>query len=139
VGASTSWNPKGLFRPAMGLLYVYLYIFVLPFYLCLLLVAVILCLGFLIKNIARSLITNKMHKESFIINCNTLVHVLTLLGHLQGVQARTTESSRLQKQRSTQSTAHSHSAIKCNLSVTITKVLAEGDPAGSKHIGVCYN
>jgi hypothetical protein len=25
-----------------------------------------------------------MHKESFIINCNTLLYVLTLLGHLQG-------------------------------------------------------
>jgi hypothetical protein len=24
-----------------------------------------------------------MHKESFIINCNTLLHVSTLLGHLQ--------------------------------------------------------
>jgi hypothetical protein len=31
------------------------------------------------------------------------------------------QSSRLQKQRSTQSTAHSHTTIKCNLSVTITK------------------
>jgi hypothetical protein len=25
-----------------------------------------------------------MHKESFIVNCNTLLHVSTLLGHLQG-------------------------------------------------------
>jgi hypothetical protein len=25
-----------------------------------------------------------MHKESFIINCNTVLHVSTLLGHLQG-------------------------------------------------------
>jgi hypothetical protein len=32
----------------------------------------------------KTLITNKMHKESFIINCNTLLHVSTLLGHLQG-------------------------------------------------------
>jgi hypothetical protein len=53
-----------------------------------------------------------MHKESFIINCNTLLHVSTLLGHLQGerfvigLQVGTTGSSRLQKQRSTQSTAH---------------------------------
>jgi hypothetical protein len=69
-----------------------------------------------------------MHKESFIINCNTLLPVSTLLGHLQGerfvtgaVQAGPAESSRLQKQRSTQSTAHSHSTTKCNLSVTITK------------------
>jgi exonuclease I len=26
----------------------------------------------------------QMHKASFIINCNTLLHVSTLLGHLQG-------------------------------------------------------
>jgi hypothetical protein len=26
----------------------------------------------------------QMHKESFIINCNTVLHVSTLLGHLQG-------------------------------------------------------
>jgi hypothetical protein len=32
----------------------------------------------------KTLITNKMHEESFIINCNTLQHVSTLLGHLQG-------------------------------------------------------
>jgi hypothetical protein len=94
-----------------------------------------------------------MHEDSLIINCNTLLHVSTLLGHLQGErlvivtlrlhfivewecavdcvlctggvnsprQAGTAESSRLQKQRSTQSTAQSHSTIKCNLSVTITK------------------
>jgi hypothetical protein len=52
---------------------------------------------------------------------------------------RDTESSRLQKQRSTQSTAHSHSTIKCNLSVTITKSFLEDDPVASKHVGVCYN
>jgi hypothetical protein len=126
-----------------------------------------------------------MHKESFIINRDTLLQVSTLLGHLQGelfcyrytkvalfcgvslgcclfsfygwvhlsavprvlftppkttqYTVRTAESSRLQKQRSTQSTAHSHSTIKCNLSVTITKVLPEDDPAGSKHVGVCYD
>jgi hypothetical protein len=68
--------------------------------------------------IQKPLITNKMHKE-FFFTCNTLLHVSTLLGHLQGelffvvtlrlhcsaVQAETTESSRLQKQRSKQSTA----------------------------------
>jgi hypothetical protein len=32
----------------------------------------------------KTLITNKMHKESFVINCHTLLHVSTLLGHLQG-------------------------------------------------------
>jgi hypothetical protein len=34
---------------------------------------------------------------------------------------------------------HSHSTIKCNLSVTIKKVLPEDDPAGSKRVGVCYD
>jgi hypothetical protein len=37
------------------------------------------------------------------------------------LQDRTAESSRLQKQRSTQSTAHSHSTVKCNPSVTVTE------------------
>jgi hypothetical protein len=56
-----------------------------------------------------------MHKE-FFFTCDILLHVSTLLGHLQGElfvvvtlrlhgAAETTESSRLQKQRSTQSTA----------------------------------
>jgi hypothetical protein len=101
----------------------------------------------------KTLIANKCRKKVFIINCNTLLHVSTLLGHLQGqlfvivtlrlhfivewecavvcvlctggvntLQAGTAESSRLLKQFSTQSTAHSHSTIKCNLSVTITKI-----------------
>jgi hypothetical protein len=66
-----------------------------------------------------------MYKERFIINRNTLLHVSTLLGHLQGelsvCQARTAEGSRPQKQRSTQSTPHSHSTVKCNPSVTVTE------------------
>jgi uncharacterized Fe-S cluster protein YjdI len=37
------------------------------------------------------------------------------------VQAGTAHSSRLQKQCSTQSTAHSHSTVKCNPSVTVMK------------------
>jgi hypothetical protein len=41
--------------------------------------------------------------------------------HYTAVQARTADSSRLQKQRSTQSTAHSHSTVNCNLSVTVAK------------------
>jgi hypothetical protein len=31
----------------------------------------------------KTLINNRMHKDSFIINRNTLLHVSTLLGHLQ--------------------------------------------------------
>jgi hypothetical protein len=38
--------------------------------------------------------------------------------------AGTAESSRLQKQRSTPSRTHSHSTIKCNPSVTITKMFS---------------
>jgi hypothetical protein len=99
--------------------------------------------------IQRTLITNKCTKRVFV-NCNTFLHVSTLLGHLQGelfcyrytkvalyswvrmccclytggvncLAVRTAEISRLQKQRSTQSTAHSHSTVKCNLSVRATK------------------
>jgi hypothetical protein len=106
-----------------------------------------------------------MHKQSFIINCNTLLHVSTLLGHLQGeehfcyrytmvalyswvimccwlctalfleawslcgpglselsvVPACNPGPQRVHAS-STQSTAHSHSNIKCNLRVTVTKI-----------------
>jgi hypothetical protein len=68
----------------------------------------------------------QMHKESFIINCNTLLHVSTLLGHLQG-ELFVIVTLRL------------HFIVEWNLSVTITKVLPEDYPAGSKHVGVCYN
>jgi hypothetical protein len=84
----------------------------------------------------------QMHKESFIINCNTVLHVSTLLGHLQGelfcyrytkvalysewecavdcvLEAWTLCGPGLHC--STQSTAKSHSTIKCNLSVKITE------------------
>jgi hypothetical protein len=91
----------------------------------------------------------QMHKESFIINCNTLLHDSTLPGHLQGelfcyrYTLQLSENVLLTvycvvlggvnplpdcrpgRQRvhasSTQYTAHSHSTIKYNLSVTITK------------------
>jgi hypothetical protein len=97
-----------------------------------------------------------MHKESFIINRNTLLHVSTLLGYLQG-ELFVTVTLRLHftvewecavdcvvrcfwrcelsavwpagpdrggftpPVHNTQSTAHSHSTVKCNLSVTIKK------------------
>jgi hypothetical protein len=38
-----------------------------------------------------------------------------------GLQAGTADRSFLQKQCSTQSTAHSHSTVKCNLRVTVTR------------------
>jgi hypothetical protein len=86
--------------------------------------------------------------KSFFINCNTLLYVSTLLGHLQGelsvvvtlrlhfiverecavdcalrcfLEACRPGPQRVhasKQQRSTQSTAHSLSNIKCNLSVT---------------------
>jgi exonuclease I len=34
---------------------------------------------------SKTLNHQQMHKETFIINCNTLLHVSTLLGHRQGV------------------------------------------------------
>jgi hypothetical protein len=88
--------------------------------------------------IQNTLNTNKCTK-GFFITCNTLLYVSTLLSHLQGklsavvtlyswavdcvlrtlcgpgLQAKTTESSRLQK--ATQYTINS-STIKCNHSVT---------------------
>jgi hypothetical protein len=36
------------------------------------------------KHIIMTINHQQMHKENFIINCNTLLHVSTLLGHLQG-------------------------------------------------------
>jgi hypothetical protein len=89
----------------------------------------------------------QMHKE-FFINCNTLLHVSTLLGHLQGefcyhytkvalytwvrmccwlctasfLEAWTCRPGPQRVHASsTQSIAHSHSTTKCNLSVMITK------------------
>jgi hypothetical protein len=84
-----------------------------------------------------------MHKKSFIINRNTFLHVSTLLGHLQGELFcyRYTKVAFYSWVRmccwlctggrdrreftppvhSTQSTAHSHSAITYNLSITVTK------------------
>jgi hypothetical protein len=68
-----------------------------------------------------------MHKESFIINCNTLLHVSTLLDHLQG-EIFVIVTLRLHfivgwecAVDCVLRTAHSHPTIKCNLSVTITK------------------
>jgi hypothetical protein len=88
----------------------------------------------------------QMHKESFIINRNTLLHVSNLLGRLQGELFFTVtlglhftvewecavdcvlrcfwrrELSAVRAHASsTQSTAHSHSTVKCNRSVTVTK------------------
>jgi hypothetical protein len=97
-------------------------------------------------NSTKTLITNKCTK-SFIINRNAHLHLSTLLGHLQG-ELFVTVTLRLHftvewecavdcvlccfwrrelsavpacRQYSTQSTAHSHSTVKCNLSVTVTK------------------
>jgi hypothetical protein len=127
--------------------------------------------------IQKTLITNKCTK-SFFINCNTPLHVSTLLGHLQeelstvvtlrlplywrenvlltvycvafgGVNSLWSRlalpAGRDRREftppvHSTQSTAHSHSTIKCNLSVTITKKFSlKMTQALSKHVGVYYD
>jgi hypothetical protein len=54
-----------------------------------------------------------MHKESFIINRNTLLHVNPPRNPPRWVHAS--------KKSSTQSTAHSHSTVKCDPSVTVTE------------------
>jgi hypothetical protein len=66
----------------------------------------------------KTLITNKCTKRVLL---SIVTHTYSIVPACTAVQAGTTESSRLQKQRSTQSTARSHSAVNCNLSVTITK------------------
>jgi hypothetical protein len=68
------------------------------------------------KRVSSSIVTHQSWKTSFVISVCT--HLLGYqLGPGPAVHTGTAESSRLQKQRSTQSTAHSHSTIKCNLSV----------------------
>jgi hypothetical protein len=42
------------------------------------------CLVTIIRVYDKNTNHQQMHKERFIINCNTLLHVSTLLGHLQG-------------------------------------------------------
>jgi hypothetical protein len=69
-----------------------------------------------------------MHKESFIINHNTLLHVSTLLGHLQGEHIKFVNAKQAED-------IHHYKNIKKKLK----KVLPEDDPAGSKHVGVCYD
>jgi hypothetical protein len=109
---------------------------------------------FVYKNIYHQ----QMHKESCIINCNTLLHVSTLLGHLQRelsvivtlrlyftvewecavdcvLEARTTDSSRLQYTVNSTFTLNYKMQPYCNDKI----VLPGDDPAGSKHVGVCYN
>jgi hypothetical protein len=55
------------------------------------------------------------------LTCSMSVHYITQKHESPIIPTRTAESSRLQKQRSTQSTAHSHSNVKCNPSVTVTE------------------
>jgi hypothetical protein len=70
----------------------------------------------------------EMHKESFIINRNTLLHVSTLLGYLQGELPVT-------------GTLELHFTVEweCAVDCVKRKVLPEDDPAGSKHVGGCYD
>jgi hypothetical protein len=81
--------------------------------------------------IQKTLITNKctktflsivthsyMFRPCWVIFRENFLFFVKLRLHLQ---AETTESSRLQKQRSTQSTAYPRSTVKCNLSVTKTE------------------
>jgi hypothetical protein len=98
--------------------------------------------------IQKTLITNKCTKSFFISFKYTLVHVSTVLGHLQGETFRC-RYTRLHY------TAERKCAVGCALrrfckrelfvvsactSRDDGKFLTEDDPAGSKHVGVCiYN
>jgi hypothetical protein len=66
----------------------------------------------------ETLITNKCKKRVLL---SIVKHSYMFGLHCSAVQAGTAGSSRLRKQRSTQSVEHSHSIIKCKLGVTITK------------------
>jgi hypothetical protein len=78
------------------------------------------------KRVLSSIVTHSyMFRPCWIIFRDNFFVIVTLRLHFivewECAAARTADSSTLQKQRSTQSTAHSHSTIKCNLSVKITK------------------
>jgi hypothetical protein len=70
-----------------------------------------------------------IYTKSFFVNYNTLLHVSTLLGHRQGQTFRC-RYTRLHY------TAQLYSAAQCNDN---GKFLPKDDPAGPKHVGVCYN
>jgi phenylacetate-coenzyme A ligase PaaK-like adenylate-forming protein len=70
------------------------------------------------NNLDETLFGTGTHAQKFFHEFNMISYRCY---ELSAVRAWTADSSCLQKQRSTQSTAHSHSTIKCNLSVTITK------------------
>jgi hypothetical protein len=95
-----------------------------------------------------------MHKESFIINRNTLLHISTLLGHLQGEifryhytgfalpAVRRTAREEFKPPKTTQYTVNSTFSLNCKVQPQCNgneNVLPEDDPAGSKHVGVCYD
>jgi hypothetical protein len=84
----------------------------------------------LTHNIYKNNNHQQMHRESFKINCNTLLHVSTLLGHLQG-EHFVIVILRL----------HFIVERECSVDCVLREqtVLAEDDPARSKHVGVCYN
>jgi hypothetical protein len=80
----------------------------------------------IVKNVDTYKNTNhqQMHRESFIINRNTLLHVP------------------FTPPKTTQYTVNSTFSLKCKVQPQCNgneKVLPEDDPAGSKHVGVCYN
>jgi hypothetical protein len=45
---------------------------------------IVVCYWEILGNFIQNTNQKQMHKESYIINRNTLLHVSTLLGHLQG-------------------------------------------------------
>jgi hypothetical protein len=88
-----------------------------------------------------------MHKEFFFVNYNTLLHVSALLGHLQGetfrcrytrlhytVKRECAVDMYLYKPTLQRVHAFINGAVYDN-----GRFLPEDDPAGSKHVGVCYN
>jgi hypothetical protein len=85
----------------------------------------------------------QMQKESFIINRNTLLHVSTLLGCLQGELFCCRRNRReFTPPKTTQYTVNSTFSLRYKVQPLCNdnkKVLPEDDPARSKHVGVCYD
>jgi hypothetical protein len=86
--------------------------------------------------IQKTLNTNECRK-SFFVNYNTLLHVSTPLGHLQGETLPWRCTAPVNGAVPVNSTL----SLNCIVQPSVTKgrFLPEDDPAGLKHVGVCYN
>jgi hypothetical protein len=83
--------------------------------------------------IQKTLNTDKCTKSFLLVNYNTLLHVSTRLGHLQG------ETFRCRYTILHYTVYTVHCTVNSTFSLDNGRFLPEDDPAGSKHVGVGYN